>query len=251
MEILRDPFWQFIGAFLALIAIIVSIYIYLLQKNKRSLSYEIVVSSELLTTNEELHGKIRILFGKSQIQNIHLLVIEISNDSNGSILPADFYENLSFIFGDETKLLSAEIVECYPPSFKPKLMIAKTSAVIEPTLINSQDYFKIKFLLSQYDNKFKINGRIAGVKSIRRVTTTNNAMLSLIALPLLGILLAISLVLITWSSHNLFSPLFFLVYAPLNLIILIMSYYIYFRNRRKIFWGVKKRNDEHKKNNIT
>ena len=48
-DLLRDPLWQFIGALLALLAIGVSVALYLIQRRKKRLSYEIVSNSSLLT----------------------------------------------------------------------------------------------------------------------------------------------------------------------------------------------------------
>jgi len=175
MDILRDPIWQFMGALLALVAIVVAIYIYFLQKYKKSLSYTILTDNELLTTSEELHGKIKIFFGKTRIQNINFLAIQIKNEGNVPILPTDFYEKLSLSFGSKTKILSAELTERYPDTLKPILRVETTTLLIDPILINHEDYFTIKVLLSQYDNQIKVGGRIAGVKSIRKAINLENS----------------------------------------------------------------------------
>jgi hypothetical protein len=91
MEFLRDPIWQFVGAIIAVIGVIAAVWIYSLQKSKKSLSYNILASNELLTASEEIRGRIKILFDKKPVENVHLLVMQITNDGNLPILPADFY----------------------------------------------------------------------------------------------------------------------------------------------------------------
>ena len=61
MELLRDPVWQFVGAVLAVLAIVASIAIYRLQKVPKRLAYEIVSRSTLLTVKEEIESKVQVL----------------------------------------------------------------------------------------------------------------------------------------------------------------------------------------------
>jgi len=174
MEILRDPiFWQFLGALLALVGIISVFVIYIFQRKKKSLSYEILTSNELLTSSEELRGRIRITFNKKPVQNIHLLIISIKNDGNVSIIPSDFYEEFTCSFGDHTKILTAEITDCFPDSFKPQIEIREDSLTIAPVLINSKDFFIIKFLLSKFDGIVKVKGRISGIHEIKKLRKAN------------------------------------------------------------------------------
>ena len=170
MEFLRDPIWQFVGAIIAVIGVVAAVWIYLLQKNKKSLSYNILASNELLTASEEIRGRIKILFDKKPVENVHLLVMQITNDGNLPILPSDFYEPIKISFGDGSKLLSAETTNHFPDSFQPELNIEGNSVSIIPTLINSKDTLVIKFLLAQYRNGLKIGARIAGINQI----TTGN-----------------------------------------------------------------------------
>lgn len=48
-EILRDPVWQFIGAIFALAAIVIVVIIYWMQRQRKSLSYEIISCTPLLS----------------------------------------------------------------------------------------------------------------------------------------------------------------------------------------------------------
>ena len=57
IELLRDPLWQFVGAILGFVAIGITIIIFWLQRTRKSLSYEILSNTSLLTIKEELEGK--------------------------------------------------------------------------------------------------------------------------------------------------------------------------------------------------
>ena len=167
MELLRDPIWQFIGALLALAGIVAGVRIYQLQRKEKKLSYEVLVDNELLTSSEELQGKIRIFFGKKTVQNVHLLIVKITNDGDIPIAPSDFYEALTFLFSDTTKLLSVEVTECYPISLKVEVQHNNNCVFISPVLLNNGDFFTLKLMLSQYDGNLKVTSRIIGVDSIQ------------------------------------------------------------------------------------
>jgi hypothetical protein len=156
--------------------VIAAVWIYRLQQNKKSLSYEILASNALLTASEEIRGRIKISFDRKPVQNVYLLVMKFTNDGNVPILPSDFYENIKINFGEQTQILSGDVVEHYPETFEPLTVIEGISLSILPTLINSHDSFTIKFLLAQYTKDGpKVTGRIAGVKIVventRRVKT--------------------------------------------------------------------------------
>lgn len=176
MDILKDPLWQFIIlAVIAVIGIVVAV-IPLWQKNRKRLSYEIITSNELLTASEELEGHIEIRFNNVPVRNVHLLVVKLTNDGNVPILETDFYESVVFYFGKNTRILSEEIIENSPETFRPTFITDDDSTILEvqPTLMNGHDSFTIKFLLTQYtDGEMKISGRIVGVKEITEEKTRN------------------------------------------------------------------------------
>lgn len=172
MEFLRDSIWQFVGVIIGLASVGVGIWIYLLQRKKKGLAYRILARNELLTANEEIRGRVKVLFDKKPVQDVILLVVQISNNGNLPILPSDFFGELTIAFEETTKILSVEITKCSPTSFKPELVLRTKSISILPTLINSKDFLTIKFLLSQYKDEIKIRARIVGAEEVREIKDT-------------------------------------------------------------------------------
>ena len=74
-EVLRDPVWTFVGAALAILAIIVSIFLWAIQRRKKTLSYDVISSFSLLSVREEIEGKLKVLFEENPVKNVHLLVV--------------------------------------------------------------------------------------------------------------------------------------------------------------------------------
>ena len=58
-ELFRDPIWQFVGAILGLIAIVVTIIIFILQRRKKSLVYEILANTSLILSMMRLKAKFK------------------------------------------------------------------------------------------------------------------------------------------------------------------------------------------------
>jgi hypothetical protein len=172
-EFLRDPIWQFIGAVLAIIAIIISIYLYYLQRNKKSLSYDVLLDYRLLSKESGLERRVQILFDGETVRNVSVFAVRIFNDGNIPILATDFVEPLNFSFGTNSKILEAEIAECYPPSLKPAIIINKNGVTLEPLLLNGGDSIILKLLLSKNRDHYESNARIVGVSRLRKGSISN------------------------------------------------------------------------------
>ena len=187
--LLRDPLWQFIGVILALLAIGVSILIYLLQRNRKSLGYEIISNTPLLTMKEELEGKLQILYEGTSIRNAQLIVIKIINSGNVPIAASDYERPLQFVFDTGAKILSAEVTEKVPDNLLATITSRDNAIVLEPTLLNGKDSITVKALVSDYQKKPKADARIIGVKSVRPITDVQagSLLIMLVGLALLVI----------------------------------------------------------------
>ena len=176
---IRDSAWQaigvIIGVILGVITIILTIYIYREQKVVKSLSYQIIESTPLLTVNSEIKNKLKFLYENREVDDIHLLILEIKNDGNIPIESRDFEPQfpLTFSFGEQAKILSADIIETTPKDLDPKIERFEAEPhkiVISPLLLNHGDRFRIKLLLTQFHPTadIKLSTRISGVKEVKK-----------------------------------------------------------------------------------
>jgi hypothetical protein len=167
-EDLRDPVWQFIGAVLAVLAIIVTLALYFMQRRRKILTYEILSRTPLLSVAEELEGKLQILFEGEPVQKVHLLVLKLANTGNVPVTTADYEKEVKFKFGDKTRILTAEVSEMNPSNLMATVSIDNESVVLKPVLLNSGDAVTIKALLSQFNGIVNVDGRVVGVKAIEK-----------------------------------------------------------------------------------
>jgi hypothetical protein len=165
-EIMRDPVWQFIViAALALAALVVAI----LQHRRKTLSYEIISRTPLLSVEEEVKGTLQILFDGKPVQDVYLVVARIINTGNVPIVATDYEDPVNLSFGENSQILTTDSSETNPDSLRASTSIEKTNVVLAPILLNMGDSITIKMLISQFDDEIKVDGHIAGVKSIRKL----------------------------------------------------------------------------------
>lgn len=233
MEPLRDPIWQFVGALLAGVAIIVSMIVFFLQRWKKSLGYEIVSETVLLTVEEELKGNFQILFEGKPVQKIHLLVIKISNNGNLPIASSDFDEPLTFFFGEGTTILSAEIIDTDPKTLRPTYHVDSNCLVFHPTLLNSRDAFVTKLLLVQYRGNIETYSRIIGVREVgRSVEPRTSSIIFLVGIFL--IMIAQLPFVLKVVPEGTLSGIGVLLFTGLYLLGLVMVIYEEFRQLRRM-----------------
>jgi hypothetical protein len=189
---LRDPLWQFIITVsltvLAILAtVVVTVVVYLRQRQRKALEYQVVAVSPLVSVADEVKGKLQILFEGSPIQNAHLIVVKFVNTGNTPITESDFIAPLSLVFWEDhletsyigetqvnryligkTKVLSTEVIETKPPNSQVSITAKDATVLIRPSLLNPQDSITIKVLVTEFEAMINVNARIIGVKQLTR-----------------------------------------------------------------------------------
>jgi len=131
------------------------------------LTYTVVTETALLSVDDEIKGKIKIKYGRKNIQNIHLVLLRVENKGNVDIAWSDYEKPIIFSFED-SEILSIEAVDVSPKNLKPAITNGPSQFTIEPILLNKKDYIVIKLLFSNYGGKIAVDTRILGVKEIER-----------------------------------------------------------------------------------
>lgn len=167
-EILRDTSWQFIiTTIIAILAIVAGFVIYLLQRSKKSLAYEVISKLPLLSAKEEIKNELQILYKGNPVKNVHLFTLKIINDGNQPIASNDFEKPLYFNLSGDVQILSAEVVSTKPDNLNPSLIYDVNRFGIEPLLLNSKDFIEIKAIINTEKFSFKPDARIVGVKEVK------------------------------------------------------------------------------------
>jgi hypothetical protein len=168
-EILRDPGWQFlVGSLLAVVTIIVSVAVYMKQRQRKRLSYQIVSNTPLLSVEEEIKKDLVIQYKGKEVKEVDLLVVRIVNTGNIPIDKKDFDRPITLDLGEEAQILTAEISDKKPDELQPSINVEQSKVKLEPILLNQGDEITFKMLVAGLAKDIKFDLRIFGVKKIEQ-----------------------------------------------------------------------------------
>jgi hypothetical protein len=164
--------WQFIAVILAVIAIAIPVILYWIQRQKRALSWQLVSNTPLLSIDKEIKENLEVLYNGKQVQDVQLIIAKIINTGNVPIKSIDYERPINFNFGENARILTAEVTETSPDSLKASANVEGKKVILPPTLMNNRDWITLKILVNQYDGPISVDGRIVGVKEIKDYTET-------------------------------------------------------------------------------
>jgi len=175
-DILRDPVWQFIGAIFAILAFAFGLFLYWKQRQRKELSYQFVYGAPLVSIEEAVKERVKILLDDKPVQDIWLVAVRILNSGNLPIVSADYERPVSLCFSENTQIISAEVSGTKPKSLQATVSVEDTKVVLAPVLLNSGDSIILKMLLNQFDGKISVYGHIVGVKDIGQLGSQPRAL---------------------------------------------------------------------------
>lgn len=176
-----------------------TIFIYLRQRTKKRLVYEVITNGALITTNYEIPEiqRIKIYLGERPVKDVKLVVLRFANIGNVPIRSVDIEEEVYLDFGSVAEIINAEVVEAINDSLKTsiELKVNKGRITLSKFLLNDKDWFSLKLLINQFTEALpQPRGRIIGIQdielSVPEPTTRNERRNQLVKL-------LISIVLIT------------------------------------------------------
>jgi hypothetical protein len=175
MEWYRDPIWQFVGALIGILAIMLSLYIFKRQGRLKKLSFEIITNSALVNVKDDVKSKMQILFDNKPVNDLRLLIIRIINSGNEPIVKSDYETPINVEFSDKSEVLETDVIKVLPESMKVQIGNKGKAISIEPLLLNPGDSITIKILLTNLHGNLNVFCRIAGVKEITRLGSDNSS----------------------------------------------------------------------------
>ena len=78
------------GLILSVLSIVVGYLYFRAQRVRRSLIYEVVSDSPLITTSEDLGGQLEVRFNGTAVDNAHLIILRLANSGNAPITEPDY-----------------------------------------------------------------------------------------------------------------------------------------------------------------
>lgn len=163
-------FWN--EHFLAILGILVPAFltlsVYVLQKQKKCLSYDLKSKTKLITIHDERIGNLQIFFDGEPVDNAHIFIVVLFNSGNTPISSADYEKFLEIVFSEQAEILSADVIEKTPSDLAVTFEVARNLIRLNPTLLNSGDAVTFKFLTREDSSDPVVSGRIVGVSKITK-----------------------------------------------------------------------------------
>lgn len=176
MEFLLAPAW--ISIFVSILGIVVAlllpIVLFIKQRDRKQISYEVTSDKSLLSIRKEVEGDVQVLFAGKPVSDLRQVVLKLRNTGNVPIEVKDYENNnpIEFDFGTKAEVLNAEILETIPMSLKDRaeasLELENGKVRFEPLLLNARDCITIRVLLAGFNGDLNVIARIAGVQQIPR-----------------------------------------------------------------------------------
>jgi ABC-type antimicrobial peptide transport system permease subunit len=172
LDILQNQsFLAIVGIIIAVITVIVTLLLYHLQKQKKLIGFRILSNTSLLSVQEEIKEDITILYKGRQVKQVQLIVIKFMVLGNISIKYEDFDTPIKINIGEDTQIISAEILDKNPHDIEVSTGVEDNKiVVVQPGLLNQGDTITVRILATNIGEEIKVEGRIAGVKEIKRLT---------------------------------------------------------------------------------
>lgn len=167
MNILKDPVWQFIGVLVAVIALIATVIIYLIDRPVKRLQVQILSNSPLISVNTDISSQIQILYKDKPVQTLSLILLRFENVGNEPIKEADYSEPIRILLSSKSEVGEVTIQETRPAGIDldPRV-IAANQIEIAKVLLNPGDQAVVKVLALNNDGTLDVEARIAGISNV-------------------------------------------------------------------------------------
>jgi hypothetical protein len=201
---ISDHTLNIIMAICALIAIVVTVVFYFLQRKRKEISFRILYQIDLLSRNEQLENKVKILYEGVEVTNIQILTIKVVNSGNIPIVKSDFDTPLKLELNGKVRILGLERISANPPYLEVSYETNHNYLLVEPLLLNSRDWLIFKLIAEGRVTSIKASGRIKDIHTIKNWEDKKSAFDLYMTFCMGGftVLLLLAAVFITPQSHQ-------------------------------------------------
>jgi hypothetical protein len=209
MKIIKDPAWQFVGAVVAVIALIVTVSIYLISRPVKRLQVQILSNSPLISVNTDISSQIQILYNDKPVQTLSLILLRFENVGNEPIKESDYSEPIRISLSPKAEVGEVTVQETKPEGIDLNPRVSATNQVeIARALLNPGDQVVIKVLALNNDGTLKVEARIVGISNLEILSALEDSTLSnnsasnerLIAILLMGSFIGAIISGFIWNS---------------------------------------------------
>lgn len=153
---------------LAMLAIVITVLLYIRQQKRKELTFHTVGLPILSTIGGEFDDRIKVLFRDEEVQGLQHFLVTVRHSGNEPIKPEDYESQMSVDFGDDARVYECEISYKKPDELKVTSTAEDGKVRLGNPLLNPGDGFYLGALVTTPKKPVDLNARIAGLTRVRR-----------------------------------------------------------------------------------
>jgi hypothetical protein len=175
---------QIISIPVAIIAILIGIWQYIRNKQKRALAciFSDIISPFEIKSGEAIKGDLEIRYQGRPIQNIFIVRATLKNIGNMAVRKADIVEPITFTFDSDAELLRPpQKVEAKPENLSMRFKAVAIGATYNSKVVradfdlfNPGEQFTVEFICTGESAVPKVTARIEGISHIQQSDSQNS-----------------------------------------------------------------------------
>lgn len=164
-QVIRDvPSW--VGILIGVIGVALTYVSYRSQRNRKRMEFLVLSNQRLLTSR--VAGDLDVAFNGETVEDPSIVVLRMVSTGDKAILKTDFHSPLAIVIKGARRIVTASVAAKRPRDLDLTMTSEGNRVVIEPTLINPEDFLEIQILASGQATHVALEGRIADVVLKRR-----------------------------------------------------------------------------------
>lgn len=164
--------WGAIGAFIAVVAIVVSVALYAMGRKRKRLAWCPEAKTSIVRKPKGAESRLGVTFDGNPVANADLVLLRLRNTGNQTIAATDFEDTLRLHFDAEDakstpRVLSVEPVKLSNPAMQVKTSIENGRVVVHPVMFNEGDSLQLRIIGENLaHSKIVVHGRISGISAL-------------------------------------------------------------------------------------
>jgi hypothetical protein len=207
MKVIKDPAWQFVGTVVAVIALIVTVGIYLISRPVKRLQVQVLSNNPLISVDTDLSSQIQVLYKDQPVQTLSLILLRFENVGNEPIRESDYSEPIRIVLSPNAEVGEVTVQETKPEGIYLNPTVSTANQVeLSNALLNPGDQVVIKVLALNNDGSLKVNARIVGISNLEILSVLESGTKSnesaILAVLSMGIVIVILTLVVIWNSRK-------------------------------------------------
>lgn len=174
-----------LGLILAALSAFIPVVIWLVDFDTRGVEVSVISKANLdPSLPDAMGGQMEVVLDGKRIFKPYFVVIEIRNSGNQPIMARDVETPITLSAGP-ARISRTQVMKTTPASLSPRFLGDQNQLSVSPLLLNPGDSFQVGLLTSGEEPRISATARIAGIRDVKVVDSTDGKALRKRSLSLL------------------------------------------------------------------